>query len=89
VNHSFGWFLVEDVREFTCSLEFLLVIVGYIEEKNGQGVVVVVVCIWDRDAPEGELISGNVIESGHLLGLDCALEMIHCLRLVDFDREGI
>lgn len=27
LNHSFGWFLVEDAREFTCCLEFLPVLV--------------------------------------------------------------
>lgn len=91
VYHYFGWFVIEDVREFTSCLEFLLVFTGYIVEKNRQVLLLllVVVVIWNRDAPEGDLMCGNIIEPGCLLGLDCALEIMHCLRLVDFNREGL
>lgn len=91
MNHSFGWFLVEYVREFASCLEFPPVFIRYIVEKNGQVVVIVVIviCIWDRDAPKSEFICGDIIESRSLSGFDEFLEVINSVVRRHLDGECI
>ena len=84
MNRVAGHLSIEHFGELGGCLELLFL--KDLVQQDGSFIIVVVV-VRDGDAPEGEFISGDIIKSRGLFGLDCDLEIIDRLRWVNVDRE--
>jgi len=84
MNRVAGHLSIEHFGELGGCLELLFL--KDLVQQDGSFIIVVVV-VRDGDAPEGEFISGDIIKSRGLFGLDEFLEDADCLGRLNLDRE--